>query len=284
MPYCQSDRHVAKPSGFKDEADIYACMAIESVYDLLLCGVMGPEEIAKLCANLNLLETEGQECCRPNPDPVGRPWSFDGALIVLEEPTRDIGVVLDGMVGIVKDVDVGESGECLGPSNVGVYRMTGADNNEGFNVINDDMSDSRDGGNDLNGFTFQCKKRESLLPSGGPKIHEGEVIMGRSLTKLDHLSGPIGIQMSRRNNDLSDFNIKRNGHGQDIFHGSKIRGTPWDLLENEGGLTVRGRGRWKRRARNVATVRTGAKLTEDGLVKGAGSSTKHGEFDARSVL
>ena len=149
-------------------------------------------------------------------------------------------------------------------------------------MINDDKSDSRDGDNGLNGFTFQCKKRESLLASGeplglrtkaidfgrsknyqngkaklnnwairraisigGPKNHEGEVIMGCLSTKLDHLSGPVGIQKGKRNNDLSDLNIKGNGHGHDTFLGSEIGGTSRDLLEKEGGLTIRGGGRWK---------------------------------------
>ncbi|TXG61290.1 hypothetical protein EZV62_012653 [Acer yangbiense] len=39
----------------------------------------------------------------------GRPWSFDDALIVLEEP-----VGKGGMMGEVEDVDGGASGDCVG--------------------------------------------------------------------------------------------------------------------------------------------------------------------------
>ncbi|TXG72019.1 hypothetical protein EZV62_000598 [Acer yangbiense] len=73
---------------------------------------------------------------------MGGPWSFDGALIVLEEPegkgainsllfnsvdfwvqisnvpmicmTKDIGKFLGSIIGEVREVDVGPSGDCLG--------------------------------------------------------------------------------------------------------------------------------------------------------------------------
>ncbi|KAK3225783.1 hypothetical protein Dsin_005645 [Dipteronia sinensis] len=138
---------------------------------------MGSEDIAKLCANLTLLETEGQLIClrdglkaaglkRLALSLVGKvltnklvnyefksmedrrrilaggPWTFGGALIILEEPTgkgdiekmsfsttefwvqthrvsllcitKEIGHFLGGMVGVVMDMDVGTLGDCSG--------------------------------------------------------------------------------------------------------------------------------------------------------------------------
>ncbi|KAK3211310.1 hypothetical protein Dsin_016016 [Dipteronia sinensis] len=132
---------------------------------------MGSEEIGNLCANLTLRKKdehvlhlqEGlklvgmqrlvlslvgkvltnkmsmEDWCRIL---AGGPWTFDGALIVLEEPsgkrdidnmrfscsefwvqihrvpllcmTREIGHFLGSMVGVVKEVDVGISRECSG--------------------------------------------------------------------------------------------------------------------------------------------------------------------------
>ncbi|TXG61191.1 hypothetical protein EZV62_012554 [Acer yangbiense] len=98
---------------------------------------MGPEEIARLCVNMTLLEKEGparrlknsrvwkvaggveMEFVSTNVFTFhfksiedrqqvlsGGPWMFDDTLIVLEEPAG-------GMMGEVKEVDVGASGEFL---------------------------------------------------------------------------------------------------------------------------------------------------------------------------
>ncbi|KAK3226095.1 hypothetical protein Dsin_005957 [Dipteronia sinensis] len=155
---------------------------------------MGSEENARLCANLNLLETEGpvqrlQACLmtavaeRLSLSLVGKVLTnkvvnMDAFVGVIKTIwTIEIGEVLSGMVGVVKDVDVGESGDCSGEFlRVGVMIDISkpfrrclcvdvlGDGEETVmllcyeRLLNHCFQCGRDGGSGLNGFAFQSKE------------------------------------------------------------------------------------------------------------------------------
>ncbi|KAH7544060.1 hypothetical protein JRO89_XS15G0098100 [Xanthoceras sorbifolium] len=124
---------------------------------------MDPQELSKLCETLSISEVDGPRinfsgdikeagskkislCLVDLADRrwvlSGGPWSFDGALLVLEEPsglgdfnkmqfdkadfwiqlhniplfcmTKEAGLQLGSKVGKVKDIDTGPSGDCMG--------------------------------------------------------------------------------------------------------------------------------------------------------------------------